>query len=162
MIFFILVALVILVCTFNWFDSDYFIDAVIGIIFVPFIGAALFFLIAFFAPASGYIESEPTSLKALRTSSESSGSFFLGSGYIDSEHYIYFIAENSESGPFSLESVEASNSLIYEDDSATPHVITVTGMIDHWWLAPFSLPSYESYKFVVPSGSVSNGFDVSP
>lgn len=105
---------------------------------------------------------EPASvveLRALNTGSEVSGSFFLGSGSIDEERMIFFVADAG--GYAYLDERRADRSRIIEHDG-TPQMVTVTTWVDNPIIAPFPIKSRDRYDFYVPPGSVLEQFEVRP
>lgn len=112
-------------------------------------------------PASSYTAgSQP--LAALSTGSETSGSFFLGSGTIDEEPSYTYIVQESDGALF-LKSMSAEDVAVYED--ASPSTATLSyeiEIVDNWWLhfRPFERRMV-NYEFHIPAGSVTRDFTVS-
>lgn len=105
---------------------------------------------------------EPASvveLRALNTGSEISGSFFLGSGSVDEERMIFFVAQ-TDSYAY-LDERRADRSRVIEHDGA-PQMVTVATWVDNWIIAPFPIRSRDRFDFYVPPGSVLEQFGVSP
>lgn len=101
------------------------------------------------------VVAEEKKLSALNTGNEVSGSFFLGSGVIDSEPSYQFIVER-EDGGFELDSVAARNVVVYEDATpSTARFVTYDSKYNVWWYFPgeFNLPTGDS-SFHIPPGSV--------
>lgn len=98
-------------------------------------------------------------LRAVALSSEVQGQFFLGSGYIDGERVLNYIAEH-EDGAASVEQVSARNAYIYEDEANDPYVTTFDWSIGAWWWAPFDWDFGNTYAFHIPEGSILEGYTI--
>lgn len=104
-------------------------------------------------------------LAALGNDSQTSGTFFLGSGTVGEKLVFNYIAVQ-EDGGYTLESVRAEDVRVYED--ATPETATFidhTRWIDAWWFAGegvrVSVPDSYDDEFHIPEGSIDNSYRVS-
>lgn len=121
-----------------------------------------FFIWVSFGSAIGIFLPERVELKtqeiiALQDNIGTKGSFFLGSGTIDSEpHYTYMI--ETEKG-FKLENVEADESYVIYDDN--PRIETRYKSLKYDWMYLIAIewPSAE-YTFYIPEGSIYTGYKV--
>lgn len=100
-----------------------------------------------------------TELRNLNTGSETSGSFFLGSGYVDEERVLNYIERDSDGGN-RVYSVEADKAVIYEDTDS-PRLVTVAAAHGEWLWGAGNAPFIErTYKFYVPEGSVFEDYTI--
>ena len=109
------------------------------------------------------VDSHRQDLKALGNSSNISGSFFLGSGYIGSSQYFNYIVKQ-DNGGYKLDSVYAEAVTVFEDAPAdSGWYITYTAQKDYDWLVPFSLDGFDAPdpEFHIPEGSIVTGYNVS-
>ena len=99
-----------------------------------------------------------TNIIALKDSAGNSGSFFLGSGYIDDDLYYYYAAE-TERG-YKVDKIKASNCYTrYSDDTPRIEEYKAVGF-KNWYDYIYAMPSV-SYKVVyIPEGSITNVFEV--
>lgn len=124
-------------------------------IFMAFLGCS-FFCVIFMILYSEYSPKvadyhEDTSLRALSTSSEISGSFFLASGSVDEEPVYKYISIR-EDGGFEFNSVKVSNVVIYEIEGSSAFLReTHYKQKSNLWTI-FDPPSETSFH--VPVGSV--------
>ena len=87
------------------------------------------------------------------------GSFFLGSGHIDGKYEYYFYALNSD-GSRQIESVDASECRIMEDDT-TPRIETVRYVADGKYTNLFYFDKSDSACIIhVPAGSINPVVDL--
>ncbi len=101
-------------------------------------------------------------LVALTTSSEISGSFFLGSGRID-ENQVFSYLRKEPDGAATLQSHLAEDSFVYETSDVLAHVEYWTGCYDDGILFPWTICSrWEDARFYVPEGSVISDYQVTP
>lgn len=124
-------------------------------IFMMFLGCS-FFCIIFMGITSGSSEKvvdyhEDTNLRALSTSSEISGSFFLASGTVD-EKPVYKYISIREDGGFEFDSIKVSKVVVYEIDGDKAFLReTHYKQKSNLWTI-FDPPSETSFH--VPAGSV--------
>jgi hypothetical protein len=107
-------------------------------------------------------------LQALNDSTSTHGSFFLGSGTVDS-YPAYYYYERRDDGSFYQWQVYAANASIVET-SGTPHVERVCQdnySFGHWIIWPLPMSEYDhtcspddEAIFYVPQGSVTNTFNL--
>lgn len=91
--------------------------------------------------------------------------YFLGSGYIDSEPAFYYY-ENT-GGTYKLKYTDADDSEVREITDGTPHLDIQRGYYSHdnKWYTIFGGDvdtEYYYYTFYVPKGSISNSFSLGP
>lgn len=128
---------------------------IMGVLIGFLIWAALGSAIGIFLPEK--VELQTQQIIALQDNIGVEGSFFLGSGAIDSEpHYTYMI--ETERG-FKLENVEADDSYIIYDNS--PRIETRYKSLKYDWMYLIAIkwPSAE-YTFYIPEGSIYTGYKV--
>lgn len=107
------------------------------------------------------VETGKENIFALKDNSQSSGSFFLGSGTINEEQYFFYIVE-TEKGKY-FKKAEAKNSFIKEEDGLVqPYMVTYEYRFDSKF-ARFMYGEYNGdieYQFVVPRDTVTTDFVV--
>lgn len=176
MIFYItlVLALVVLLMTASGFlfevvDPGGIIGYVIGGIVSLFIGAfaAVIFIVMalgtaniFIPKESKMVEETTVNLRALDAGSEISGHYFVGSTYIKESKVLEYISE-AQDGGLRVESVPASDTVLYERDGETPKLVIRVYEESNPLLAPAPLSSYTKYEFVIPKGSVKESYSVS-
>lgn len=107
------------------------------------------------------VESETVQLKALGSDSSVEGRFyFLGGGHVDGKRVLSYIRVNAD-GSFTPDQVDGAESRVHESDTSAPELVTHTHIADHWWVSP-AMPLFEMYEFTVPTGSVAEGYSVTP
>lgn len=101
---------------------------------------------------------------SLKSKSEISGSFFLGTGSIDDREYYYTFAEVEEDR-YKRVTIPSDNSIIEETDEKTPHVTKkyyVRDGVD--WIVPEWIDKGEvskvEYNIYVPKGTIIKEFSV--
>ena len=102
----------------------------------------------------------PVPLKALGADSSTTGTIFLGSGFVDGKRVLSYIQENDD-GSFTPGQVDSSASRVYEVDTK-PELVWHVNNADHWWLYPVEVEVSRSFEFYVPEGSVSEEYNVTP
>lgn len=95
---------------------------------------------------------EQTELSALSSSSEVSGSFFLGSGSIDDKPVYSYILKN-EDGGLELKTISTSSVIVYEVENMA------VGYMERAYITPESdtwtyFSDQDKTRFYVPAGSV--------
>lgn len=104
---------------------------------------------------------EETPLKSLGSDSSVEGRFyFLGGGHVDGKRVLSYIGVN-EDGSFTPGQVDGSSSRIHESDGSAPVMLTRFHIADHWWVSP-AVPLFDTYEFTIPTGSVAEGYTVTP
>lgn len=125
----------VIVSWFVWRDNGTSL-ALVGGLFGAFIGAfAGFILTMLLSIPSGPPRVVHQEIVALKDSTATEGSFFLGCGRVEEEMYYYYMAE-AEGGSYKLEKVEAEgNCYIYEDNTGTPYVELTYNhtLLAPWW-----------------------------
>ena len=96
-------------------------------------------------------------LQAIAARADLHGEFFLGSGQVDSDPaYRYY--RTTANGGFVLDSVDATETTVYQD-SSTPRLIDHWDTPKHTWWCLFSTGS-ESYEIHVPKGSITSSMNL--
>jgi len=103
-----------------------------------------------------YEEKNISNIASIQDNVQTSGSFFLGSGTIDSEAVFYFYEQDGDG--YRLTHVPAYRSKIVESNES-PHLVVSKAVGDHpFWGIP--LNSHDNYTFYVPTGSILNNFNL--
>lgn len=111
------------------------------------------------------VEIERASLVAIRDKDGVSGTFFLGTGYIEGKPY-YFYYKKLSSSIFQPGKVEADGSVtVYEEQRTGAELVTFANKIAYpWWAWLVSLPypsgSTYTYAFHVPQGTIRTGYSM--
>lgn len=139
-------------------------DLIFSSIFMPIMGAALGFLLWVMASlaATPLIEGEwrdesTASIKSLQDTRHTSGSFFLGSGSIDSKPVFWYYADNG--GYSTLEYRDASSVHIVETDDQEPRVTEQRFHSNNRWFHTIH-DGARQYVFYIPEGSITNNFEL--
>lgn len=159
MLFWIILALIVAVAAYLIWDYGDWTEG-IGVVFVGgIVGTIVLFLCAVFIPANVDLVHEKTSsLKALGTSSNDHGRFFLGSGYIDGKRVLNYIQQGDDGG-MRVAQVDAKDALIFEgSDKAT--ITTKHFDFNNGWIIPWPIGSTDKYEFRIPDGSVTESFTI--
>ena len=132
-----------------------------GLVLIPvfaFFGAIPALLIGLFIPSYAKLESS-VPLATLQDNRGIQGSFFLGTGSIDSEP-VYFYIKALPNGGFQQDSIPAEHVVVFQDDTQ-PRLITYQTWAKTEWLMWLGLPggSYES-EIHVPPGSITSAYKV--
>lgn len=99
-----------------------------------------------------------TNIIALKDNAGVSGSFFLGSGYIDDDLYYYYAAE-TERG-YKVNKLRADNCYTqYSDDAPRIEEYEATGF-KRWYHYIYAIPSDSYYVVYIPEGSITNVFEI--
>jgi hypothetical protein len=104
-----------------------------------------------------------TPLKALATSSKISGSFFLGSGYVEGKRTLNYITADGDRNY--IRQQDASASVVIEDiTTGQPHMLALEQCYDSGWIMPWKMckdiNEGVAYEFHVPAGSVLSDYTV--
>lgn len=153
---------------FGGLDSipDAFLAAIVSTgVFVLVAGIGLLIVVG----VAGNIDDNPEievithELISIRNDSKTSGSFFLGSGYIDDVEY-YFAFQKRDDGGLVRIQIPASRMPIYEDDEKTPsYQYSKYRHSCPWWLGWGtweSLNRQKDAKVYVPVGTVIQKFEL--
>ena len=123
----------------EYFVVCLFVTAIAGVLYL----FVLMIVTVAFEPGVSYRDAvKETNIYSLRNDSGISGSFFLGSGAIDSYEYYYFYQDHKNSGAMIRGQVRARNTPIYEDNNQTPTLKTYMTVIDdvnRFWAMPHYL-----------------------
>lgn len=139
-------------------------DLVFHYFFMPILGAVLGFFLWMMASlaATPLIEGEwrdesTATIKSLQDTRHTSGSFFLGSGSIDSKPVFWYYADSG--GYSTLEHRDAEDVRIVETDDHKPHVVEQKFHSNNDWF--HTIYDGESrYVFYIPEGSITNNFEL--
>lgn len=108
------------------------------------------------------IERSPHELRALNVGDpQLSGSFFLGSGSLDSERYLTYV-EAGQGGELRIQQIAAQKARIFESDTVTPTVEYSTFRVSAPWLVPGSATIPGTTSFTIPSGSIIENYQIQP
>ena len=110
-------------------------------------------------------DTEKVELVALQTKDSEEGRFggtiFASYGYMEGERVISYISR-AEDGGVTVGFEDADDSTIYEGEE-DPHMITQYWTKENRWFWPFgSVATGESYEFHIPTGTIVDGYEVSP
>ena len=123
------------------------------------VGVGIAALIGLFIPKTWY-GPESTELVSLRGSDGTSGTFFLGSGAIQAEHFYFFYRKAGEG--YRPDRISTSQDVIvFERDRADGEMISYHRDFKHpiAWL--FGINGQKPrYEFSIPSGSIKKGFSL--
>lgn len=103
------------------------------------------------------LTSETHELRALSSSSTAQGSFFLGTGYVDGERTLNYIAQ--EEGWARLGEASADSARVFED-SSTPTVTEYTYLSSNGWAVPWTFAVGRAWDFHVPAGSILENYTI--
>jgi hypothetical protein len=104
-----------------------------------------------------YVQHGSQSIVAMSDGTSSSGSFFLGSGYLNG-HQVYNFYTRDDRGGMQLNSTYASDGTIYENPSVFPHVAYWYKESSNKWLSLSPQGTQRLEVFTVPPGSVKTNF----
>lgn len=105
---------------------------------------------------------ETSSLKVIDSKDITQGSFFLGSGTIDSVPYIQFVSKSNK-GEIRIERVPAKDAVIYENNDVTPNITRTTyrNEVDK---GIFGVnvwnDSRKTIEFTIPEDTIQTDFDI--
>lgn len=170
MIYFILCGIVVL-WVFIWtfrdvgvlgFFGSFFVSALFSVVGI--LGVTVVFMVISMA-LPGTPGETRQELRALGNSSSTSGSFFLGSGYVD-ERLTFSYITRDEKGGNRLESDEANDVVVYEDSESEAYRLQPTKIVDGdwWWLAPGITGltvDVGTVEFHIPEGSIDSSYTIS-
>lgn len=96
-------------------------------------------------------------LSTLQDGSQTTGSFFLGSGYVDGEQVFSYYEKRG--GAFYLDSIDADHAKVVESNE-TPRVEHTCKKSDNIWFSVFTGKCWNNwdYTFYVPKGSVATNY----
>lgn len=118
-------------------------------------GVIIGFIIALSMKQEWVEKDKVVKLESLKDNSTMSGSFFLGSGYLQGRmQYTYYVKENDG---FKLEQIDAASATIkYTEDE--PRIVTTWFRSKNFWEWGFDLfpPSPKTRVIYVPEGSIKN------
>jgi hypothetical protein len=176
MIFWILVALVVIVIVFTFIAvcRDEYSDGgmAVGItviigVFSAVIAGLLMVLVWWWGVSVTPFEpvrEKQTSLRAIETRDSVEGGFsggvFASYGYVNGTRVISYVTQ-AEDGGIRLGYVRAALSVVYEGEE-NPYLKTVTYEKNNWIFAPWSLEGIDNYEIHVPEGSVTDSFSIAP
>jgi phosphate/sulfate permease len=131
----------------------------IGFAFALFAGIIVSLLLSDSVEMESYVD-KTTHISALKDGSSVQGDFFLASGSVD-EVPMYFFAKK-KSGGIVMDSIEAEDVIIIEDDTEEPRIVEYAGRFKsdrlEYWLP--STPTHVETRIYVPEGTVTTKFDI--
>lgn len=138
---------------------------IVGLFFGVFGGLLGGFFITFFLGlfmgiffAEQWVEDNKQELVAIRDKDGMRGSFFLGSGTIDSVNYYFYYQRNSD-GSFSPARVKANGGIkIFEEPRSDAVLVTYRSEFKTGWAALVAIPFGSRHEFMVPAGTIRRGF----
>lgn len=134
-----------------------------------FIQAVIYSVVVFFIvgfggifPSSSPVKHSETEITALKDNPSTNGSFFLGTGYVSSNQY-YFYIEQTEKGK-KMQKVSVSESYVNEVEGVKPKVETYwkkyNSKIARFMYGDYAIFSSDEYIFYVPKDTVTNEFNI--
>lgn len=97
--------------------------------------------------------SHSVDLQNIRDTMSTQGSFFLGSGTIDSKP-VFEYYEKTGPGSFDLQTVDASITTVHESKNVRPHITLIYSKSSNRWLTLFPGTSLKHVDIYVPPNSV--------
>lgn len=130
--------------------ADYLLSAFFG----AFCGLGAAIIIGLFLPTESYVSQE-TLLAAIQDGSQTTGSFFLGSGRIEEGTYYFFYAKAGEHS-YVMDKRSTSNAVIVEDDPAQPYLreYAIRFLDDRSYYFGLPLHPPPPVEFHIPKGSI--------
>lgn len=122
---------------------------VLGVVYGAFMGVSS--LITYNTVNLTPVLTHEAPLRALNTGAESSGQFFLGSGYFESGPGYTYLSERPDGG-FEMDSIYTSSAIVYQTDEGEPR--RVTGQVRPTSMLWSIVPVTAKTEFYVPVGSV--------
>lgn len=95
---------------------------------------------------------------ALKDNSSASGSFFIGSGYVNDELYYYYVSEGKHG--YEMKKLEADQCYIIYDNNVHSIEFWEAKSFKNKAYNIFAIPTERYYVFRVPEGSITNEFAV--
>jgi uncharacterized membrane protein len=142
------------------FDWEGFGGGMFGTL-MAFVIVPLFFLLIVTSTTTG-VHQTRYELEALGNQSETSGTFFLGSGVIDEEQVFQYLRK-AEDGGVTLHTIDADRVVVYEDSVSGAHMLKNDPYFyDPLWI-PWEISSRQSstISFHVPDGSINSEYRIS-
>lgn len=107
------------------------------------------------------VEKKRVELVAIRDKDGIAGTFFLGSGRIDSDQY-YFFYRKLQDGGVQADKVASSKGVrVYEEQRTDAALVSYQWEFNQSWAWLFALPVRDgeySFSFHVPTGTIRRGF----
>lgn len=134
----------------------------VGLVFAFFIALIWLFFWSMQTGVEKLDAVETSSLKVIDSKDITQGSFFLGSGTIDSVPYIQFVSK-SDKGEIRIERVPVKEAVIYENNDVTPNITRTTyrtevdkGIfgVNVWH------NSRKTVEFTIPEDTIQTDFDI--
>lgn len=122
------------------------------------VGLVVFSVVVLLTPTNGVYTYEPQKLQALGTSSETGGSFFLGTGTVDEEVVVQYVLQDAD-GWSTIETQEVDDVKLLEGDFE-PTFTKLTTTVDYWWLYHEPLGVGYKYEIRVPEGTIVQNYVV--
>lgn len=103
---------------------------------------------------------EKESIIALKDNNLSTGHFFIGSGYINSDLYYYYFTENEDGGK-DFHSIEATETTLYDDEKKeTAYIKTKEMRNSNPIINFFFITNRQEQEIHIPEGSIDYSFSV--
>jgi len=139
--------------------SDIFLGVLISVVVTGCI-LVCSFLIGQELKADENYDNEKESIVALKDNSLSTGHFFIGSGYIDSDLYYYYFTENEDGGK-DFHSIEATKATLYDDEEKeTAYIKTIKMRNSNSIINFFFITNRQKQEIHIPEGSIDYSFSV--
>ena len=144
-------------------DLGDFIDVYLGILLsiaVTFFILMFSFLIGQELEADEIYNTEKESIVALKDNNLSTGQFFVGSGYMDSNLYYYYFTKNEDEGK-DFHSVEAEKTTLYDDEKKeTAYIKTKKMRNSNPIINFFFITDRQEQEIHIPEGSIDYSFSI--
>ena len=109
--------------------------------------------------ANEVTEVEEIPIVALSDNNNIEGCFFLGTGYVDSETYYYYLTENEDGGK-KFAKIKADNAILYDNEKENPRVEITHARSSSWIANFFFITDQDIYSIYIPEGSIKYNFNV--
>lgn len=107
-------------------------------------------------------QTEEIPLCALRDNMGTSGTFFLGTGSVDSKMKYFYLIKDGQ-GRMSIEGIYVNNAYLVEfadDSSMAPHILREYTHFKSWILRVLLIYYKDTTTFYIPEGSIQYNFNV--
>ena len=140
-------------------STDIFVGVLMSVVITGFL-VVISFIIGQEFEADEVYDSKTESIVALKDNSVSTGHFFIGSGYIDSDLYYYYFTENEDKGK-EFYSVEAEKTILYDDEKESIAYIETKKMKNSNPIINFFfITNRQKQEIHIPEGSIDYSFSV--
>lgn len=163
MLFSILFVIILFALITPLFDYCWQLFEVVLAGFIVAVGFAVLLLMSgLFSTVEYKTENHVVEISSIRDQHTLSGSFFLGSGAIDSKEHYYMFAKNKDGGYYRF-NVPSNKSTIYMKDGEAPRVEWVRSYYKPHWLISFinvGMHKDSNYTVIVPEGTIVEKFEL--